>query len=206
MKTSADNPLPAELFAPASATPNTVAGETAGSQSEALHALITRQPFFKGLSARHLQLLTQSALEIRFEPGQTIFTEGSPANRFYLILEGRVVLESEMPDRNTIPVQTLGPGDDLGWSWLFPPFSLHLSARAVEPTRTIFFYGTRLREQCEQDHELGYQLMKRVAEAATQCLRATQSRLMEYIDKNSRPVDVCAENEFKDAAAEIGML
>ena len=74
----------------------------------------------------------------------------------------------------TIPIQLLGPGDEVGWSWLFPPFSLHFSARAVEPTRTIFFYGTRLREQCEQDHELGYQLMKRIAEVATQCLQATQ--------------------------------
>ncbi len=187
MKTSAEASLPPNLFAAASATPGPFAGETADTQSQALHALIAQQPFFKGLSARHLQLLTQSALEIRFDPGQTIFAEGSPANRFYLILEGLVVLESEMPDRNTIPVQTLGPGDDLGWSWLFPPYSLHLSARALEPTRTIFFYGTRLREECEQDHELGYQLMKRVAEAATQCLRATQCRLMEYLDKNSHP-------------------
>jgi hypothetical protein len=55
----------------------------------------------------------------------------------------------------------------------------------VKPTRTIFFYGTRLREQCEQDHELGYQIMKRIAEVATQSLRATQRRLMQYIDKNT---------------------
>ena len=119
---------------------------------------------------------------MQFEPGQWILQEGSPANRFYLILEGKVVLESEMADRNVIPIQTLGPGDELGWAWLFPPYSLRLSARALEPTRTIFFYGTRLREQCEQDHELGYQLMKRIADVAIQCLQATQQRFMEYID------------------------
>ena len=122
---------------------------------------------------------------MKFETGAIIFEEGSPANRFYLILEGEVLLESEMEDRNVIPIQTLGPGNDLGWSWLFPPYSLHFSARAVKPTRTIFFYGTRLREQCEQDHELGYQIMKRIAEVATQSLRATQRRLMQYIDKNT---------------------
>jgi CRP-like cAMP-binding protein len=122
---------------------------------------------------------------MKFETGAIIFEEGSPANRFYLILEGEVLLESEMEDRNVIPIQILGPGNDLGWSWLFPPYSLHFSARAVKPTRTIFFYGTRLREQCEQDHELGYQIMKRIAEVATQSLRATQRRLMQYIDKNT---------------------
>ena len=157
---------------------------TGAAQSQSLRALIAEQPFFQGLNARQLQLLAESAMEMQFEPGQPIFEEGSPANRFYIILQGRVVLESEMADHNQIPVQTLGPGDELGWSWLFPPYYLHLSARAVEPTRTIFFYGTRLREQCEQDHELGYQLMKRIAEVATECLRATQQRLMEYIDTN----------------------
>ena len=153
--------------------------------SQKLYALIAEQPFFKGLNSQQLQLLANVALEMQFETGAIIFEEGSPANRFYLILEGEVLLESEMEDRNVIPIQILGPGDDLGWSWLFPPYSLHFSARAVKPTRTIFFYGTRLREQCEQDHELGYQIMKRIAEVATQSLRATQRRLMQYIDKNT---------------------
>jgi len=155
--------------------------------SQSLYVLIGQQPFFQGLNSHHLQLLTDSALEMKFESGQAIFAEGSPANRFYLILEGEVVLESEKEDRNVIPIQTLGPGDALGWSWLFPPYSLHFSARAVKPTRTIFFYGTRLREQCEQDHELGFQLMKRIAEVATQSLHATQQRLMEYIATNTTP-------------------
>jgi CRP-like cAMP-binding protein len=173
----------ADQLAEASATPDPYVGETREAQALALYELIAQQPFFKGLNATHLHHLTDSALEMRFEPGQSIFAEGSPANRFYVILKGSVVLESELADRSVIPLQTLGPGDDLGWSWLFPPYFLHFSARALEPTTTILFYGIRLRDQCEQDHELGYQLMKRVAEVTTQRLRAMQQRLMEYIEK-----------------------
>lgn len=125
-------------------------------------------------------------MEMQFAPGQVIFQEGSPANRFYLILEGKVGLETALEERGIIPIQTLGPGDDVGWSWLFPPYSLHLSARALEPTRTIFFYGTRLRKQCEQDHDLGYQLMQRIAEVVVKHLQATQQRLMECIVTNKR--------------------
>jgi CRP-like cAMP-binding protein len=169
---------------PSRVTPVSAASDSSDALAASLYALIKQQPFFKGLNTRQLQLLADSALEMKFETGATIFEEGSPANRFYLILEGRVVLASEMEDRNVIPIQTLGPGDDLGWSWLFPPYLMHFTARALEPTTTIFFYGTRLREQCEQDHELGYQLMKRIAEVATQSLRATQRHLMQYIDKN----------------------
>ena len=154
--------------------------------SRPLYNLIAEQPFFKGLTAGQLQLLTDSALEMKFAAGKQIFEEGSPANRFYLIVEGKVVLESEVAERGTIPIQTLGPGDDLGWSWLFPPCSLHLSARAVEPTRTIFFFGTRLREQCEEDHEFGYQLMKRIARVTAQCVRAMQQRLKSCADPGER--------------------
>lgn len=169
--------------APVSAVP-----ELSDTLSQALYDLIAQQPFFKGLNPHQLQLLTDSALEMKFEPEQTIFAEGSPANRFYLILEGKVALESELSERgNTILIQTLGPGEDLGWSWLFPPHSLHFSARALETTRTIFFYGTRLREQCEQDHELGYQLMKRISDVATQRLGATQRRLIACIEAGNRP-------------------
>jgi CRP-like cAMP-binding protein len=141
--------------------------------------LIAQQPFFQGLSTSHLQVLAEAAMEKQFEPGERIFVEGSPANRFYLILQGKVVLGSEAREGGLIPLQTLRPGDDLGWSWLFPPYYLHFSAHAVEPTKVLFFYGTRLREQCEEDHDLGYELMKRVAHVMMQRLQATRRMLLE---------------------------
>lgn len=167
---------------PASTT--TSAGDT---ESQSLYTLIAEQPFFKGLNPQQLQLLTDSAMEMRFDAEQEILQEGSPANRFYLILEGKVVLESALSERDMIPIQTLGPGDDLGWSWLFPPYLLNSSARALDPTRTIFFYGTRLREQCEQDPALGFQLMQRVAGVVIQRLQVTQQRLTECVRTSKLP-------------------
>jgi len=161
--------------------PDSSAATEGNAVTQSLHTLIAQQPFFKGLNAQQLQLLAASAMEMQFAPGQTILQEGSPANRFFLILEGKVVLESELADHELVPIQTLGPGDDLGWSWLFPPYYLNSSARALEPTKTIYFYGTRLREQCEKDPVFGYQLMQRVAEVVIQRLQATQKRLLEYI-------------------------
>ena len=179
MKTCAADPHQDQLTTNSRA-PGSSATKNGNTVSQSLYSLIALQPFFKGLNSDQLQLLTDSAMEIQFEQGQLIFKEGSPANRFYLILEGEVLLESELKERGVIPIQTLGPGDDLGWSWLFPPYYLAFSARALKPTRSIFFYGTRLREQCEQGHDFGYELMKRIAEVAAQCLRATQQRLMEW--------------------------
>jgi CRP/FNR family transcriptional regulator, cyclic AMP receptor protein len=153
--------------------------------SPSLYNLLAEQPFFQGLLPQQLLLLADSAMEKQFEPGESILQEGSPANRFYLILTGAVALESELPERGRMVIETLGPGDDLGWSWLFPPYSLQWSARAQESTKTIFFYGTRLREQCELDHELGYELTRRVAQVLIKRLRATQQRLIECIEPKS---------------------
>jgi CRP/FNR family cyclic AMP-dependent transcriptional regulator len=153
--------------------------ERTGTGRQSLRTRIAQQPFFRGFSDEHLQLFTESARERDFEPGEAILEEGSEADCFYLILEGKVVLGAELEDRGIVPVQTLEPGDGLGWSWLFAPYRLHLSARALAPTRMIFFYGARLREAAEQDHEFGYQLMKRITEVVTRRLRATQQRLVE---------------------------
>lgn len=92
--------------------------------------LIAQQPFFQKLSVHHLELLADSAMVTEFKPGQWMFRQGDPANRFYLILEGKVSIESEMRERGRIPIRTLGPGDDLGWAWLFPPYYMHFSACA----------------------------------------------------------------------------
>ena len=147
--------------------------------ASSLVALVAEQPFFNGLNERQFQLLAESAMVTQFEAGQWIFRQGDPANRFYLILEGTVLIESEVKDRGMIPIRTLGPGDNLAWAWLFPPYYMHFSACAVERTRALFFYATRLREQCDANHELGYQLMKRIAEIVVQNLNATQQRLLE---------------------------
>ena len=165
------------MAAAATEPPNSV--NTGSELAQQLYPLIAEQPFFKGLSASQLKVLADSAMPVEFKPEESIFREGAPANRFYIILEGKVVLESDVKERGVVPIQTLGPSDNLGWSWLFPPYYLHFSARAIEPVKTLFFYGTRLQQQCEADHELGYELMKRIAEVLIQSLHATQQRLME---------------------------
>ena len=78
-----------------------------------------------------------------------------------------------------MPIQTLTAGHVLGWSWLFPPYYWHFDARALEPTRAIFFYGTRLREECEQDPDLGYALMKRVTQVLINRLQATRRQILD---------------------------
>ena len=127
----------------------------------------------------YIPVLADSAMQVTFKPGDFVLREGEPANRFYLIQKGKVALESNKLGFEPVLIQTIGDGDVLGWSWLFPPYHWHFDARAVEPTKAIFFYGTRLLQECEEDHELGYELMKRMANVMLQRLQATRRQLLD---------------------------
>jgi CRP-like cAMP-binding protein len=139
-----------------------------------LDAIAAEHPFLKGFKSEHLRLLAANALPARFEAGEVIFHEGEMANRFYLLTRGAVVLETYSKDRGCALVDKIGAGDVLGWSWLFPPYYWRLDARSVEPTDAVFFYGTRLRQEAELDHDLGYELMRRVAAVAIARLQAAR--------------------------------
>jgi CRP-like cAMP-binding protein len=148
------------------------------SASEALESAINAHPFLVGLKADQLAALKDNAMLMRYQPGDIIFREGDPANRFYLIQNGKVALESRRQGSVPALIQHVGPGDLLGWSWLFPSYCWNFDARAVEPTEAIFFYGTWLRERCENDHDLGYELLKRMTSVIIQRLQATRKHLL----------------------------
>jgi len=144
-----------------------------------LATAIAVHPFLQGMAPRYLDLLCACAMHTQFSEGHLIFREGELANRFYLIREGKVALESRINGGEVVPIQMLGQGDVLGWSWLFPPYYWHFDARVVEPTKAIFFYGARLRTECDDDHDLGYELIKRMEGVAIKRMQAAREQMLE---------------------------
>ena len=142
-----------------------------------LEADVAAHPFLIGLNERHIKLLADCAMKTHFAAGESIFRERETANRFYLIEQGEVAVESTRSGAPTV-VDHVQSGDLLGWSWLFPPFVWHFGTRAVKPTSAIFFYGTILREYCDQDHTLGYELFKRMSEVMNRRLQSARARLL----------------------------
>jgi len=152
---------------------------------ESLKQTLTQHPFLAGLERRHLGQLEALASPKSFAAQQMIFHEGDSANECYLICKGHVGIETALLGCAGIRVETLGPGDVLGWSWLLPPYELHYSARAMEPTQVIALDGKLLRSRCEADHDLGYEIMKRFALVIVQRLAATRARFLKFPDPTS---------------------
>jgi CRP/FNR family transcriptional regulator, cyclic AMP receptor protein len=150
----------------------------AQTETEPMATRVGLHPFLVGMNPRQLALLTDCAMAVQFKKGQVIFREGEPANRFYLIETGKVILESSRGTGDPVVIDTIGAGDLLGWSWMFLPYTWHFTARAVEPTTAIFFYGTILREYCEKDHSLGYELLKRMTVVMNRRMQAARNKML----------------------------
>jgi len=138
---------------------------------------VAAHPFLIGMGEQHIRLLADCAMRSHFHAGGVIFREGEAANRFYLIERGKVALESSTLGE-PIQIEEIHDGDLLGWSWLFPPYAWHFTARALADTNAIFFYGTILREYCEKDHSLGFELFKRMSSVMLRRLQAARQKLM----------------------------
>jgi len=150
---------------------------TAESVLQALQSM----EFTRDLDPQHLKKLAAIATEVTFSEGATVFREGDASELVYLIEEGEVAVEIQVPGHGQVQVLTVGPGQLLGWSSLFPPRRKTAGGRALTPTRAIAINSEELRNLLDSDHELGYAIMWRVAEVIADRLKATRMHLVDLL-------------------------
>ena len=151
-----------------------------------IDTLIHDVPIFHGMSQEALELLAGCATNVRFADGEVLFREGDDADVFYVIRHGRVALDMYVPARGPVTIETLDPGEVIGWSWLFPPYRWHFDAKALGLVRATVFNAECLREKCTQDTAFGYDLMSRFAQVAIERLQWTRLRLLDIYGDGAR--------------------
>lgn len=143
-----------------------------------LEKILIQHPFFQNLEKDYLDLIAGCASNVRFDKDEVIFREGQKANQFYVIREGSVALDIHAPGE-VITIDTVEDGEVLGWSWLVPPYHWRFNARAQVRVKAIGLDGKCLREKCEENHDLGYELLKRFSHIIDQRLQATRLQLLD---------------------------
>ena len=125
-----------------------------------LETVLIEHPFFEGLGPEFSEMIAGCGKQVRYEAGEFLYRLGDPADTFYIIRRGSVGLE--LPDpQGAVMFETEHPGDVLNAAWIVPPYRCSTDARALETTIAIALDGKCLRDKCEADHHLGYELMKR---------------------------------------------
>lgn len=160
-------------------------------KTKKIHTLLAESAFFEGMSDAHLETMARCGRLVRFKAGEFLLREGENADTFYLVRGGEVAVESHVPAVGSLIVARVGAGGITGYSWLFPPYRNSFDSLALTNVSAVALGGTCLRDKAEEDHELGYQLMKRFAQLMLDRLQATRLRVL----------DVYASGGTKDAAA-----
>lgn len=136
-------------------------------------------PLCDGLPDSDLDHLESAARPAGFAAGERIFEQDQPATACWLVARGRVAIDSSVPGRDPVLIQTLGPGDVLGWSWLVPPYRWHFGAVAVEATTAIELDAGTLRALAEAHPDFGYRLATGLLQVTVDRLQATRARLLD---------------------------
>jgi len=136
-------------------------------------------PLFAGLDDAQRRVIGTVALDVHFAAGRRMLVDGQETRAWWLIRSGSVALDTTVPGRGVVTVQTLGAGDVLGWSWFVPAQRWRFGAVTLEPVRALELDGARLRAVCDADPSLGYRLTQGLLEAAVHGLHSTRARLLD---------------------------
>lgn len=144
-----------------------------------IEKFLSRHEFFQGLEEDDIRFLAGAAQVKALDKDEVLFRFDAPADRFYLLREGRVSIEIAAIEGPPLELQRLEPGALLGWSWLIPPYRWSFQARAEEPGEVIEFDGKAVLERCESNPAFGYQLLKRFSSLMSQRLEYARRKMMD---------------------------
>jgi CRP/FNR family cyclic AMP-dependent transcriptional regulator len=153
--------------------------------STTMKELVASHPFMTGMEEGTLELIAGCSTNVVFAPGELLCAEGASADTFYLLRRGRVSIDVHAPGRGTVIIETAGPGDVVGWSWLVPPYHWTFDARAMDPVGCIAVDGACLRTKALDDPSLGFALLSRVSVTLLSRLQATRMRLLDLYGDQS---------------------
>jgi CRP/FNR family cyclic AMP-dependent transcriptional regulator len=150
---------------------------------DTMEPILAAHPFCKGLEPRYLKLILACASRETFTLGQFLCRDHEEARKFYVIHHGRVSVEIYRARRGPVTIQSLGEGEVLGWLWFDKPYQWHLDAKALDLTRVISLDVQCLLDECNQDHDFGYELMRRYAHHLAVQFRVTKLQLADMYGK-----------------------
>ena len=159
-------------------------------KAEVTHEL-QKIPWFKEIKPEHLEKITDISHLRHVRAGEILFREGDREDFLYIVIEGRVALDIFIPHRGKVRIYTAEPWDLFGWSSVTPTIHQRTAgAVAVVDGLIVGIDSAKLRQLCEDDHDLGYVVMRRLANLVASRLLVTRLQLIDMFaspeEKNAK--------------------
>ncbi len=120
---------------------------------------IVKAALFNGLPADQIEELSNICLEQSYDKGHELFSDGSSAKGFYLVLSGKVKIYKLSREGKEQILHIFGSGEVVGEVPVFAGGSYPASAEAIEPTRALFFPRSSLVELIRREPAIALNLL-----------------------------------------------
>lgn len=129
-------------------------------------------PWLMDLTQDQLKKLEKISGFRYVEDGEILYKEGEKENVFYIVSEGSLGIEIHVPGYGQVLLYNAEPLDLVGWDSMTPVARHRITTiKALKKSNLIYIDGSALIELCDEDHELGYVIMRRLSNVvATQML------------------------------------
>ena len=144
---------------------------------EGVQDTLARAGIFQGVDPDAVAALINDMDTVVFPKGTTIFDEGEPGDRLYIIVEGKIKLARHAPDGRENLLSVMGPSDMFGELSIFDPGPRTSSAVCVTDVTCATMDSTMLREWIDNHPEISQQLLRVLARR----LRRTNASLADLI-------------------------
>ncbi len=148
-------------------------------KTDAIEHYLSQQALFAGLDEKYIAILSQHARKLRIEKGEMLFRQGEPAEKFYVVCDGRISIQIPSVYGPPLEIQALGNDEVAGWSWLIAPYRWSFQAKAEQDTDLLEFDGPAILARCEAEPRFGFELLKRFAALMSERLEAARLKMME---------------------------
>lgn len=144
---------------------------------EGVHETLSRAGIFQGVDPVAVANLTKEMETVRFPRGATIFEEGDPGDRLYIIISGKIKLARHASDGRENLLSVMGPSDMFGELSIFDPGPRTSSAVCVTEVQAATMNSEMLRNWIDEHPAISQQLLRVLARR----LRRTNASLADLI-------------------------
>ncbi len=125
--------------------------------------VLRRAPLFVALKDESAASVRRAMSEVRLRRGQTLFQEGDPGDRMYVVIRGKIKLGLSSPDGRENLIAILGPSEMFGEVSLFDPGARSLTATAVTDSTLLGLGHSELRPWLAERPEVAEALLQQLA-------------------------------------------
>lgn len=147
--------------------------------------LFMRVAIFQDLSEEQISFLRPNFTALTIVPDTVIFEQGAPAEYFYIVVEGEVLISFKPDDGPRMSVGCIRAGGVFGWSAAIGSRSYTSAAITVHSTTLLRIRNSNLRNVL-RSRIIGKILKERIAGIMMERANGTRSQIIHLLEKGLR--------------------